>query len=108
MFELDCGIVELPWGKEGYQSQVAILAESGRHRCKIVPNNTYAELWMGSTDRLVPSRLKGFGILLSEYFERNPKCLGPAREIVGRKLPFIFKFISVNQSDGLKVYPDKV
>uniref|UniRef100_A0A914MHL0 mannose-6-phosphate isomerase n=1 Tax=Meloidogyne incognita TaxID=6306 RepID=A0A914MHL0_MELIC len=99
MQRLECTIQKYKWGKKGLDGLVAQL--SGL--IKVEEDESYAELWMG-THKNGPSKIKNEGILLSEYFEKNPKVLGEHEK---KGLNFLFKVLSVGSSLSVQSHPTK-
>ena len=56
-----------------------------------------------------PAVVKGDGVLLSDYINKNPSCLGKTiLDGFQEHLPFLFKVLSVNMSLSIQAHPNKV
>ncbi|KAK1269568.1 Mannose-6-phosphate isomerase 1 [Acorus gramineus] len=106
---LRCSVQNYDWGILGAESTVARLY-SKNSASEIVPDKSYAELWMGThpsgpsftaEEAEPPKPLKG---LVSE----NPGLLGEkVVERWGTDLPFLFKVLSVAKALSIQAHPDK-
>ncbi|XP_031248215.1 mannose-6-phosphate isomerase 1-like isoform X2 [Pistacia vera] len=100
---LRCSVQNYNWGILGNKSYVARLfsLNSGSH---IDPDESYAELWIG-THESGPSFVDDqFGCLnsLKEWISKNPDVLGDqVLKKWGGELPFLFKALSI------QAHPDK-
>lgn len=105
--ELRCAVQQYAWGKQGRQSEAALLNSSGDPDFLIDDDMYYAELWMG-THSNGPSVLKGSSQKLSEWIKAHPESLGEfVIQKFGINLPFLFKVLSVNQALSIQAHPDK-
>ena len=105
--ELKCEVQQYAWGKIGSESQVALLAKSGREDFEIQSSTPYAELWMG-THPNGPSKIMESNQLLDEYIKDQPEVLGnTCRKLFGDNLPFLFKILSVNKALSIQAHPNK-
>ncbi|XP_011505532.1 PREDICTED: mannose-6-phosphate isomerase [Ceratosolen solmsi marchali] len=105
--ELKCSIQNYLWGKQGLNSIVAALMKSADPEFIPKKEVPYAELWMG-THPNGPSFLKHQNISLNEYIQSNSNILGnKVEEIYGKKLPFLFKVLSINKALSIQVHPNK-
>ncbi|VDM22654.1 unnamed protein product [Hydatigera taeniaeformis] len=109
MFQLKCASQRYDWGKIGQQSIVYALQVASKHPDTFHADLPYAELWMG-THPSGPSFLWDRpDIALEAYIQENPACLGnPCLHYFGRKLPFLFKVLSVAKALSIQAHPDKV
>jgi len=99
------------WGKIGNDSLVHNLAQKAGVITEDKPEEPYAELWMGDHPSL-PSYVKqaeGDKVTLESLISQNPeRYLGKAYAQFGKKkLPFLFKVLSVKKILSLQVHPTK-
>ncbi|CAN0266720.1 unnamed protein product, partial [Hapterophycus canaliculatus] len=95
------------WGKKGSDSVVAKLKGLGDAEYTVKPEETYAEMWIG-THPSGPSRVVRDGCpgpLLKEILDDNPHVLGAIRW--KGDLPFLFKVISISKALSIQAHPDK-
>ena len=105
--ELCCEVQCYAWGKVGGDSQVAKYAPRACQDFNLDPDQTYAELWMG-THANGPSKIVENNKLLSEYISDHPECVGDKiRNKFGPELPFLFKVLSVNKALSIQAHPNK-
>ena len=104
--ELKCEVQQYAWGKIGYNSQVAILANNSRSDFEIHSESPYAELWMG-THPNGPSKLMKSNETLEKHIKDQPEILGEnCRKLFGDNLPFLFKILSVNKALSIQAHPN--
>lgn len=99
------------WGKIGSESLVYQLTQKAGLMDQDHPEKPFAELWMGDHPP-IPSDLKhnnGEISSLSELINQDPeRFLGKAyTQFKKKKLPFLFKVLSVNKALSLQVHPSK-
>ena len=76
------------WGKKGNKSRISKFLNN------IDPNKHYAELWMGTHQKAE-----------SEVIVNNEKI--PLSKYLKKKLPYLFKILSINKPLSIQVHPDK-
>uniref|UniRef100_A0A183BRE2 mannose-6-phosphate isomerase n=1 Tax=Globodera pallida TaxID=36090 RepID=A0A183BRE2_GLOPA len=95
---LECKVKNYKWGKQGEDSEVALLYAAGNRNAKI-DNIPYAELWIG-THPDGPAKISAKNMALSEYMvEEGSKT--------NRHLPYIMKIMSISHNLSLQVHPTK-
>ncbi len=109
-FPLVYGVQSYDWGKIGSDSLVYQLSRKSGLIKEDIPSKPFAELWMGDHPSL-PSCVKfpNGEQKLSNLLSENPEqVLGKAYSKFGtKKLPFLFKVLSVNKVLSLQVHPSK-
>eukprot|EP00903_Cladosiphon_okamuranus_P006615 g6462.t1 len=104
---LQSSVQQYAWGKKGSDSVVAKLKGLGDAEYTVKPEETYAEMWIG-THPSGPSRVVRDGSpgpLLKEVLDDNPHVLGAIRW--KGDLPFLFKVISISKALSIQAHPDK-
>ncbi|CAM9481814.1 unnamed protein product [Pylaiella littoralis] len=105
---LQSSVQQYAWGKKGYDSVVAKLKGLGDAEYTVKPEETYAEMWIG-THPSGPSRVVRDGSpgpLLKEVLDDNPHVLGAIKW--KGDLPFLFKVISISKALSIQAHPDKL
>ncbi|WVO16652.1 mannose-6-phosphate isomerase, class I [Cryptococcus depauperatus] len=119
---LSCVPNNYPWGKVGNNSLAARLTKNSTPSFNIDPDQTYAELWMGTHPNNPAHLFSSPGTLLSSHLHDNPDLLGPVRNFIppftGAKgsgtegqenghIPFLFKVLTCKQALPLQIHPNK-
>lgn len=89
--QLKCGMQAYDWGGSS-DSLVARLWTANTIDDEEPVAKTFAELWMG-THPSCPSLVKGTSV--------------PVNELIGERLPFLFKVLSVRKALSIQSHPDK-
>lgn len=106
--ELLCPVKTYQWGKVGHASLVACLKQSSDISFTPNPNESYAELWMG-THPSGPAIIRDEDMLLENWILQEPSVLGEeVQNTFGNNLPFLFKILSINMPLSIQVHPSKV
>lgn len=108
LIRLQCGVNSYDWGKKGNDSAAARLAAvTPRDDFSIQSDKPYAELWMG-THPSNPSKDVETNRALLDLVSDNQALLGPTVAArYGRKLPFLFKVLSINKALSIQAHPNK-
>ncbi|KAL8396418.1 hypothetical protein RB594_004639 [Gaeumannomyces avenae] len=108
LFRLQCGVNSYDWGKKGSESAAAkFAAATAPADFSVQDDKPYAELWMG-THPSNPSKDVDTGRSLLELVEENQAFLSPAVTAkFGRKLPFLFKVLSIGKALSIQAHPNK-
>ncbi|KAI0018696.1 mannose-6-phosphate isomerase [Xylariomycetidae sp. FL0641] len=108
LIRLQCGVNSYDWGKIGSESAAAkFAAATPSDTLKIESDKPYAELWMG-THPSNPSKDLETGRTLLDMVESNQMLLAPSvRARYGKKLPFLFKVLSINKALSIQAHPNK-
>lgn len=108
LFRLQCGVNSYDWGKKGSESAAAkFAAATPADGFSIQDDKPYAELWMG-THPSNPSKHVETGRTLLDLVEENQMFLSPSVIAkYGRKLPFLFKVLSINKALSIQAHPNK-
>ncbi|KAE8382940.1 RmlC-like cupin domain-containing protein [Aspergillus bertholletiae] len=105
--QLQCGVKNDPWGKQGKNSLAGQLWSRTPKNGDVQDDETYSEMWMG-TYPTVPSRILATGELLSDYLKNNPQLVGKSvLDKYGPEIPFLPKILSFSKALPLQVHPDK-
>lgn len=106
--ELLCPIKTYHWGKVGRTSLVAYLKQNADFSFIANPNESYAELWMG-THPSGPAIIKDNDMPLENWILQKPSILGEkVLNTFGNNLPFLFKILSINMPLSIQVHPSQV
>nr|CDS20831.1 mannose 6 phosphate isomerase [Echinococcus granulosus] len=108
MLRLKCASQRYDWGKVGMNSIVYQLQVASENPDIFHVDLPYAELWMG-THPSGPSCLwDNPHVTLATHIQENPASLGKLSLIYfGRRLPFLFKVLSVAKALSIQAHPDK-
>ncbi|KAJ9145051.1 Mannose-6-phosphate isomerase [Pleurostoma richardsiae] len=108
LIRLQCGVNSYDWGKKGNSSAAArFAAATPASDFSIEADRPYAELWMG-THPSNPSRDVRTGRTLLDLVQDNQALLSPSTAArYGRKLPFLFKVLSINKALSIQAHPNK-
>ncbi|KAH8911631.1 mannose-6-phosphate isomerase [Coniochaeta sp. PMI_546] len=108
LIRLQCGVNSYAWGKKGEESAAAkFAAATPAPNFTIQHDQPYAELWMG-THPSNPSKDLTTGRTLLDLVEDNQALL--SRSVAaryGKKLPFLFKVLSINKALSIQAHPNK-
>ncbi|KAK7603612.1 hypothetical protein V9T40_003611 [Parthenolecanium corni] len=105
--ELLCPIKTYHWGKVGRTSLVAYLKQNADFSFIANPNESYAELWMG-THPSGPAIIKDNDMPLENWILQKPSILGEkVLNTFGNNLPFLFKILSINMPLSIQVHPSQ-
>uniref|UniRef100_A0AC35UAG5 Mannose-6-phosphate isomerase n=1 Tax=Rhabditophanes sp. KR3021 TaxID=114890 RepID=A0AC35UAG5_9BILA len=122
MERIICRVQTYNWGKQGANSEVARLFAQGHKHFQIDPNQTYAELWMG-THPDGPAVVERGNVRLSTMIARDDsRSMLSIRSAMSDyssnnssddekediHLPFIMKIMSIAKTLSLQVHPNKV
>lgn len=108
LIRLQCGVNSYDWGKVGRDSAAAkFAAATPVDDLSIQDNKPYAELWMG-THPSNPSKDLSTKRTLLDLVEDNQALLSSeVSEKFGRKLPFLFKVLSIGKALSIQAHPNK-
>lgn len=108
LIRLQCGVNSYAWGKKGEESAAAkFAAATPAPDFTIKHDEPYAELWMG-THPSNPSKDVVTGRTLLDLLEDNQALLShPVAARYGKKLPFLFKVLSINKALSIQAHPNK-
>ncbi|PNS16934.1 Mannose-6-phosphate isomerase [Sphaceloma murrayae] len=117
VLQLQCSCNRYPWGKKGSEGLAAQLCEKtpgwdGKGpptKFSIDPEESYAEMWMGTYPDL-PTYVLSTGQDLQEVIDRNAdQLIGGAvlKKFGHSKLPFLPKILSVAKALPLQLHPNK-
>jgi len=108
LIRLQCGVNQYAWGKKGEDSAAAkYAAATPPADFKIESDKPYAELWMG-THPSNPSKDVTTGRTLLDLVEDNQALLSQSVAArYGKKLPFLFKVLSINKALSIQAHPNK-
>ncbi|KAK3934757.1 mannose-6-phosphate isomerase [Diplogelasinospora grovesii] len=108
LIRLQCGVNSYDWGKKGQTSAAAkFAAATPSSGFSIQDDRPYAELWMG-THPSNPSKDLTTGRTLLDLVEDNQALLSPSVAArYGKKLPFLFKVLSINKALSIQAHPNK-
>ncbi|KAK0653098.1 mannose-6-phosphate isomerase [Cercophora newfieldiana] len=108
LIRLQCGVNSYDWGKKGQSSAAArFAAATPSSDLTIQDDRPYAELWMG-THPSNPSKDLTTGRTLLDLVEDNQALLAHSVAArYGKKLPFLFKVLSVNKALSIQAHPNK-
>lgn len=108
LIRLQCGVNSYAWGKKGDESAAAQFAAATAPQDFIIQQDQpYAELWMG-THSSNPSKDVTTGRTLLDLMQDNEALL--SRSVAaryGKKLPFLFKVLSINKALSIQAHPNK-
>lgn len=95
-------------GKIGHDSAAARFAAATEQASfNIQSDKPYAELWMG-THPSNPSKDVDSGKSLLDMVSENQALMSPdVVERYGKKLPFLFKVLSIQKALSIQAHPDK-
>lgn len=108
LIRLQCGVNSYAWGKKGEESAAAkFAAATPTPDFTIQRDQPYAELWMG-THPSNPSKDLTTGRTLLDLVQDNQALLSPSVAArYGKKLPFLFKVLSINKALSIQAHPNK-
>ncbi|TGZ82939.1 mannose-6-phosphate isomerase [Ascodesmis nigricans] len=108
LYQLQCGANSYDWGKIGHDSAAARFAAATEEaNFTIQADKPYAELWMG-THPSNPSKDVATGQTLLEMVSENQALMTPEiGERYDKKLPFLFKVLSIQKALSIQAHPDK-
>ena len=108
LIRLQCGVNSYAWGKKGEASAAAkFAAATAPPDFTIQEDQPYAELWMG-THPSNPSKDVTTGRTLLDLVQDNQALLSPSVAArYGKKLPFLFKVLSINKALSIQAHPNK-
>ncbi|KAK0618851.1 mannose-6-phosphate isomerase [Immersiella caudata] len=108
LIRLQCGVNSYDWGKKGQSSAAArFAAATPSSDLTIQDDRPYAELWMG-THPSNPSKDLTTGRTLLDLVEDNQALLAHSVAArYGKRLPFLFKVLSVNKALSIQAHPNK-
>eukprot|EP00095_Tigriopus_kingsejongensis_P000403 snap_masked-scaffold19_size710362-processed-gene-4.7 protein:Tk00403 transcript:snap_masked-scaffold19_size710362-processed-gene-4.7-mRNA-1 annotation:"mannose-6-phosphate isomerase" len=104
--ELLCQTKSYAWGQLGTESEVFNLRRAVDPDSVSIPDDPYAELWMG-THPSGPSILKASGVDLQAHVEAHPELLGTSQAQFGQQLPYLLKVLSVRKALSIQAHPDR-
>ncbi|OQU98009.1 hypothetical protein CLAIMM_03850 [Cladophialophora immunda] len=108
LIRLQCGCNSYDWGKKGKDSAAAkYAAATPSDNFTIQEDKPYAELWMGTHPSL-PSKDLVTGRSLLDLVADNQALMGTdITEKYNKKLPFLFKVLSINKALSIQAHPNK-
>ncbi|EOO04208.1 putative mannose-6-phosphate isomerase protein [Phaeoacremonium minimum UCRPA7] len=108
LIRLQCGVNSYDWGKKGSSSAAArFAAATPAPDFSIQDGRPYAELWMG-THPSNPSKDLTTGRTLLDLVQDNQALLSrPTVARYGKKLPFLFKILSIDKALSIQAHPNK-
>ncbi|KAK3358691.1 mannose-6-phosphate isomerase [Lasiosphaeria hispida] len=108
LIRLQCGVNSYDWGKKGPSSAAArFAAATPSSDFAIQDDRPYAELWMG-THPSNPSKDLTTGRTLLDLVQDNQALLAHSVTArYGKKLPFLFKVLSVAKALSIQAHPNK-
>ncbi|KAK0721169.1 mannose-6-phosphate isomerase [Lasiosphaeris hirsuta] len=108
LIRLQCGVNSYDWGKKGPSSAAArFAAATPSSDLAIQDDRPYAELWMG-THPSNPSKDLTTGRTLLDLVQDNQALLAHSVAArYGKKLPFLFKVLSVAKALSIQAHPNK-
>ncbi|WPH02573.1 Hypothetical protein R9X50_00543800 [Acrodontium crateriforme] len=108
LLRLSCGCNSYEWGKIGHDSAAArYAAATPSDTFSIQSEKPYAELWMG-THPSNPSKDLATGRTLLDLVQDNQALMSSGiSERYAKKLPFLFKVLSINKALSIQAHPNK-
>ncbi|KIW63321.1 mannose-6-phosphate isomerase, class I [Phialophora macrospora] len=108
LIRLQCGCNSYDWGKKGKDSAAArYAAATPSDSFSVQDDKPYAELWMGTHPSL-PSKDLYTGRSLLDLVSDNQALMGSdITEKYNKKLPFLFKVLSINKALSIQAHPNK-
>ncbi|KAI9754597.1 MAG: Mannose-6-phosphate isomerase [Chaenotheca gracillima] len=108
LIRLQCGVNSYDWGKVGEASAAAkFAAATPSQDFSIQEDKPYAELWMGTHPSL-PSRDLSTQRTLLDLVQDNQALMSlNISERYGKKLPFLFKVLSIRKALSIQAHPNK-
>ncbi|KIW77350.1 mannose-6-phosphate isomerase, class I [Fonsecaea pedrosoi CBS 271.37] len=108
LIRLQCGCNSYDWGKKGKDSAAArYAAATPSDNFSVQEDKPYAELWMGTHPSL-PSKDLVTGRSLLDLVADNQALMGSdITEKYNKKLPFLFKVLSINKALSIQAHPNK-
>ncbi|THX77154.1 mannose-6-phosphate isomerase [Aureobasidium pullulans] len=107
LIRLQCGCNSYEWGKVGKQSAAARFASATPSDFSIEEEKPYAELWMGTHPSNPSKDLQTQRTLLDLVQDNEALMSKEISEKYQKKLPFLFKVLSVNKALSIQAHPNK-
>ncbi|KAK6007446.1 hypothetical protein QM012_004260 [Aureobasidium pullulans] len=107
LIRLQCGCNSYEWGKVGKDSAAARFASATPSDFSIQEEKPYAELWMGTHPSNPSKDLHTQRTLLDLVQDNEALMSKEISEKYQKKLPFLFKVLSVNKALSIQAHPNK-
>ncbi|KAE8449906.1 Mannose-6-phosphate isomerase [Mollisiaceae sp. DMI_Dod_QoI] len=108
LIRLQCGVNSYDWGKIGKDSAAATFAAATPgDDFSIQEDKPYAELWMGTHPSNPSKDLTTKRTLLDLVQDNQALLSSDISEKFGRKLPFLFKVLSIGKALSIQAHPNK-
>ncbi|KAG9886192.1 hypothetical protein KCU94_g17281, partial [Aureobasidium melanogenum] len=107
LIRLQCGCNSYEWGKVGKDSAAARFASATPSDFSIQEEKPYAELWMGTHPSNPSKDLHTQRTLLDLVQDNEALMSRDISEKYQKKLPFLFKVLSVNKALSIQAHPNK-